>query len=299
MKVFRPTSWLVLAGLACASSVWAGQKIEFSAPSSAWSVPQPDLPDKVQDSDNFRVRNADSAVLDDPLMTLPQETIYVIPAAKSRSKSSTSFGDFNNPFASDEDSDGANSLTNSWSTPRAWDRDTTAFSRDRLEGVRPAFSDGFDEKSAFSPFGKTSSRQGGLAGTLFGSSDESTGNSPWQFNAHDPMALQRSQEGLFVPFANQNQNSSSTTASTAPTYAPDASAEPSPAFKYSFSSGFSAATEQAPTAPIFTASPDSPSGYSTVPSPSRPPASSYYGIQRQAPPAVLPWPRQPGSLAPP
>lgn len=284
---------MAVVSLALVPWAQAGQKIEFSAPSAAWSVPQQELPDNKDLKDasvlTFAPRG-DAMDMLDPGSLAVRPNLYVI---RRRSQDRYGADDQNNPYAEAES--GALGFTNSQALPRAWENDSSPFQR---QGMTPG--DPFDTASrldSFNPLNSLGSRENGLNEFNGNSSDgeDSALKSAWDQNGYSASALERMRQGQFVAMtearaAEEAAQQSSPGAAAAPAFA-GAGQQFAPGMDHDSNPGWSV-----PSLPG-SAEADAQSRRAAYARSTAAAAELYFGTRRQdLPPAVLQFPHKPGDV---
>ena len=298
---FRYLYFGVAASLALASSAGAGEKIAFSAPSSAWTVPQQERPEKETKpeaaaqhgpGDQFDALDAPSAY-----MAETPAFILVPGKAKDRYGSSASDADNNDPYAPESAAaQGEPSrLTNDWKMPRAWDSDPAKLTQQREEENRDGLATGSTRWDPLNPFAETDSRKDDHFGHRF---EDSADSSFWQGSGHSPLGLEGMREGAFIPVNDDFKNLSEQTPNAAlPGYDEPRSQAGMPDYTRSSSATTEPDNLDATMNAAYEANIHDPQMPGLVAPPRYiPPVQSYFGGRNEAPSAVLPWPKRPGDL---
>jgi hypothetical protein len=293
----------------CLLAPWAGagDKIEFSSPAISWGVPQREV--EVKDN-KTSASPAHSSAYPNSFYPGLQQTTVIITAPRGTDKhtwDSSLTGDQGRKDLSSFErlfpQDGSSGLTNSPGRPTGWNSDSPSGLAPRRSQDAVETSDGLTSRA----FGRDDSRnQERLRDRFY----ESGGGFPWSRDSdtHGAMALDRMQHGEFVRFGDyvrssyEQQSVSSSAGGLRGGMDPLHSSSLPPSlsgYSYSLSAGsFSGGRE----GDVFGTPGMAPAWDSRAIS--RPAARNNSSLdqpwsaggQKQAPPAVLPFPRKPGDL---
>lgn len=298
---FRRLYFAAAVSLALVSPAGAGEKIEFSDPSSAWTVPQQDRPEK-EVKRGISAKAGPSSGFDSmDVPYVPDSPVFILPPTKGKDKfgSSASANDRNDfdPYDNSDPAElaGPNRMTNGVNLPRAWDKDPSKLSRQPEDQDNRDSMAGSPHWDPLNPFAETDSHKENHFGRGFQDSGQS---SFWQGSSRSPLALEGMREGAFIPVNGDSDNSSEETPNSSVLGADD-SRNPVPVTDFTRSSSSPFARDNFDTAqnPAFEVRSQDPQAPALVAPPRyAPPVQSYMGSRNEAPSAVLKWPRKPGDL---
>jgi hypothetical protein len=294
-------------------SARAGDKIEFSAPSASLEVPRVERIDKEPPKSGMQAPMPAVNMFPEEMQVSPEIVIISTPKEKDLKTGDSAFTD-NRDNNTDADSrydnvDSSrrpiNGATNRWDMPGGWNPDAESISPERRRDEAASQDDLRTRLEAMNTAGRTNYQKDERYGRRSSDSDE---DSAWSrsFFHHGSPGLERMREGRFVPFYEEikmineqfSQGYSSARLFSAPNGLPRDSTLPPGAAEYTSQRDVARGNtlDETGGAPR-TIHPEETTTVSQNPdvfARKEPPASTPSQVQSR--PAILPFPKKPGSV---